>query len=135
MSCDRGTLRVGAARWRAGLLIAGLLLTLASAAATQAEQPGRTGAAATEQRPRIGLVLGGGGAKGAAHLGVLAVLEEMHIPVDCVIGTSMGALVGGIFATGQTATEIEAAVGGISWSETIAFAGQRKTRNSATIET
>ena len=49
-------------------------------------------------RPRIGLVLGGGGAKGAAHVGVITLLEDMRIPVDCVIGTSMGALVGGTYA-------------------------------------
>jgi len=51
-------------------------------------------------RPRIGLVLSGGGALGLAHIGVLQVLEELHVPVDCVVGTSMGALVGGIYATG-----------------------------------
>ena len=47
-------------------------------------------ATAQAQRPRVGLVLGGGGARGGAHLGVLEVLEEMRIPVDCVAGTSMG---------------------------------------------
>ncbi|MBL8197649.1 MAG: patatin-like phospholipase family protein, partial [Chromatiales bacterium] len=52
-------------------------------------------------RPRIGLVLGGGGAKGAAHIGVLRVLDELRVPVDCVTGTSMGALVGGTFASGM----------------------------------
>jgi len=46
-------------------------------------------------RPRVGLVLAGGGAKGGAHVGVLKVLEEMHVPIDCIAGTSMGALVGG----------------------------------------
>ncbi|WP_288129343.1 patatin-like phospholipase family protein, partial [Accumulibacter sp.] len=43
-------------------------------------------------RPRVGLVLGGGGARGAAHIGVLEVLEKMRVPVDCVAGTSMGGL-------------------------------------------
>jgi NTE family protein len=43
-------------------------------------------------------VLGGGGAKGAAHVGVLGVLEELRIPIDCIVGTSMSALVGGTFA-------------------------------------
>ena len=46
-------------------------------------------------RPRVGLVLSGGGARGAAHVGVLKVLEEMRIPVDYVAGTSMGSIVGG----------------------------------------
>ncbi|MGB7905517.1 MAG: patatin-like phospholipase family protein, partial [Steroidobacteraceae bacterium] len=76
-------------------------------------------------RPRIGLVLGGGGAKGAAHVGVLTLLEDMRIPVDCVIGTSMGALVGGTYAVGMTATELETAIRAISWSEAIAFEGRR----------
>ena len=47
-------------------------------------------------RPRIGLVLSGGGARGAAHVGVLKVLDELHVPVDAIAGTSMGAVVGGI---------------------------------------
>jgi len=53
------------------------------------------------QRPRIGLVLEGGGALGLAHVGVIRWLEENHIPVDVIAGTSMGALVGGIYATGN----------------------------------
>jgi NTE family protein len=126
MNTDMRTPRGGAARSRPGLLLAGLVVTLTGVAATAVARPEQASAPTAEQRPRIGLVLGGGGAKGAAHLGVLAVLDEMRIPVDCVVGTSMGALVGGIFATGQTATEIQAAVGEISWSETIAFAGRRK---------
>ena len=56
-----------------------------------------------QPRPRVGLVLGGGGAKGAAHVGVLGVLDELRIPVDCIIGTSMGALVGGTYASGMSA--------------------------------
>jgi NTE family protein len=56
--------------------------------------------AAAAERPRIGLVLGGGGARGAAHIGVLEVLEQLRIPVDCIAGTSMGALVAGAWAAG-----------------------------------
>ena len=48
------------------------------------------------QRPKVGVVLCGGGAKGAAHVGVLKVLEENGIPIDCIAGTSMGAIVGGL---------------------------------------
>jgi len=81
--------------------------------------------AAPRQRPRIGLVLGGGGAKGAAHVGVLAALEELRIPIDCVVGTSMGALVGGTFAAGRTAEDVEEAIGAISWQEAIARRGLR----------
>ncbi len=71
-------------------------------------------------------MLGGGGAKGAAHVGVLTVLEELRIPIDCVVGTSMGALVGGTYASGQTAAEVEKAIRGISFQRAIAFEGERK---------
>ena len=67
--------------------------------------------ASPEPRPRIGLVLSGGGARGAAHVGVLKVLEELHVPIDAIAGTSMGAVVGGLYASGLTAREIEAALG------------------------
>jgi NTE family protein len=76
-------------------------------------------------RPRIGLVLGGGGAKGAAHIGVLRVLDEMHIPVDCVAGTSMGALVGATFASGVSPVEIERRVLAVDWTRTVGTAGVR----------
>jgi len=76
-------------------------------------------------RPRIGLVLGGGGAKGAAHVGVLGVLDELRIPVDCIVGTSMGALVGGTYASGMSADELEEAFRAISWQETIGSRGLR----------
>jgi len=58
------------------------------------------------ERPKIALVLSGGGAKGAAHLGVLKVLEEMHVPVDIVLGTSMGSYVAGMYALGYSAEEV-----------------------------
>ena len=58
-------------------------------------------------RPRVGLVLGGGGARGGAHLGVLEVLESLHVPIDCIAGTSMGALAGGAYADGYSPAEIE----------------------------
>ena len=71
------------------------------------------GAAAAE-RPRVCVVLSGGGARGAAHIGVLKVLEEYRVPVDCIAGTSMGALVGAAYATGMTTTQMEKLVGEIS---------------------
>jgi NTE family protein len=77
-------------------------------------------------RPRVGLVLGGGGARGAAHVGVLKALEELHIPVDCVVGTSVGALVGGIYATGNTAAQVDERIRAIDWSETLAFTALRE---------
>ncbi len=73
----------------------------------------------TEQarRPRIGLVLSGGGALGLAHVGVLKVLEEMHVGVDCVAGTSMGAIIGGLYAAGYSPGEIEALALRLDWRE------------------
>jgi NTE family protein len=82
--------------------------------------------APVQRRPRIGLVLGGGGAKGAAHVGVLGVLDELHIPVDCIIGTSMGALVGGTYASGRSADELETAIRSISWQDTLGRRGLRR---------
>ncbi len=71
--------------------------------------------AADAPRVRIGLVLGGGGARGGAHLGVLEVLEDLRIPVDCIAATSMGALVGGAYATGVSPREIIELVGKNDW--------------------
>jgi NTE family protein len=79
----------------------------------------------TATRPRVGLVLAGGGAKGGAHVGVLKVLEEMHIPVDCIAGTSMGALVGGGYASGIPAAGLEKFVTGIDWKAVVGGVGQR----------
>ncbi len=71
--------------------------------------------ALAQATPRVGLVLGGGGARGGAHLGVLEVLEEMRVPVDCIAGTSMGALVGGAYAAGISPGEIKDVVGKTDW--------------------
>jgi len=66
-------------------------------------------------RPRIGLVLSGGGARGIAHIGVLQALEEMRVPIDAIAGTSMGAVVGGLYASGLTPAEIRKAVVDLDW--------------------
>ncbi|MEC6823173.1 patatin-like phospholipase family protein [Photobacterium piscicola] len=68
------------------------------------------------ERPKIGVVLSGGGAKGAAHIGVLEVLEENRIPVDIVTGTSMGAYVGGMYAMGLSAHEVKQRTFDINWN-------------------
>ncbi|AUM14491.1 patatin-like phospholipase family protein [Ketobacter alkanivorans] len=65
-------------------------------------------------RPKICLVLSGGGARGAAHVGVLKVLEEYHVPIDCIVGTSMGSLVGAAYATGMTIQEMDVILGSIT---------------------
>ena len=70
----------------------------------------------TAQRKKVGVVLGGGGAKGVAHIGVLKVLEEAGIPIDYVAGTSMGAIVGGLYAIGYTPAEIDTMVLEQDWT-------------------
>lgn len=77
---------------------------------------GFAAAAEIEKRPRVGLVLGGGGARGAAHIGVLEVLEENHVPIDCIAGTSMGALVAGAYAAGVSPPEMRAFVKRTDWA-------------------
>ena len=83
-----------------------LTMLLASAPLAHADAPSQTGASQAK-RPKICLVLSGGGARGAAHVGVIEALEKLHIPVDCIIGTSMGAIVGGLYAAGMSAEELE----------------------------
>ena len=68
-------------------------------------------------RPRIGLVLSGGGARGTAHIGVLKVLEDLRVPIDAIAGTSMGAVVGGLYASGLTAREIESVMTSLNWQD------------------
>jgi len=71
----------------------------------------------TTERPKIGLVLSGGGAMGVAHVGVIRVLEELKVPIDFIAGTSMGAIVGGLYASGLSADELEDAVRSIDWND------------------
>jgi NTE family protein len=71
------------------------------------------------QRPKIGLVLEGGGALGLAHVGVLRWFERHHIPVDDIAGTSMGALVGVLYSTGMSGDEIHAFFGSLDWNRAL----------------
>lgn len=80
----------------------------------------------TARRPRVGLALSGGGARGGAHIGVLKVLEEMHVPIDCIAGTSMGALVGGGYAAGMTAEQIDQFVRKVDWKSVVGGVGTRE---------
>jgi NTE family protein len=72
------------------------------------------------QRPKIGVVLSGGGAKGLAHIGVLKVLEELDLRPDYITGVSMGALVGGLYALGYSAEELDSIANDIDWKESFA---------------
>jgi len=74
-------------------------------------------APAIEEPPRIGLVLSGGGARGLAHIGVIRALEERNIKIHAITGTSMGAIVGALYASGKNPDEIEAIALGINWSD------------------
>jgi len=88
---------------RLRIVAAGPLLALACAVAL------------AQERPKIGLALSGGGARGAAHIGVLKVLEELRVPVDCIAGTSMGSVIGGSFSAGTTPAEMERVVTHTDW--------------------
>ncbi|MDG4551511.1 MAG: patatin-like phospholipase family protein [Candidatus Contendobacter sp.] len=90
------------------LLFALFLLALAGPLAASV-------ADAAPNRPRVGLVLGGGGARGIAHVGVLKMLRELHVPVDCIAGTSMGSIVGGLYAAGMTPEQMTETVQRIDW--------------------
>ncbi len=94
------------ARLVAGLLMFGLIVV--TAVAEEEEQP-----------PRIGLVLSGGGALGSAHVGVLKVLEELRIPVDFVAGTSMGAIIGGLYSAGVSPAEMEEILSKTDWRDVL----------------
>ena len=93
--------------------------SLAVPAISHSESPTTAAVAAppATHRPRVGLVLSGGGARGAAHIGVLKVLEQLRVPVDAIAGTSMGAVVGGLYASGLSAREVEKIMTSIDWQD------------------
>jgi NTE family protein len=112
------------ASWRVALGIAIFGLTgLAPALAAEPQQ------AAQASRPKIGLVLGGGGARGSAHVGVLKVLEELHIPIDYIAANSMGAIVGGLYAEGMTPDQIEHELETMDWDDVFTDAPPRPDRS------
>ncbi|MEE8588412.1 MAG: patatin-like phospholipase family protein, partial [Sulfurimonadaceae bacterium] len=73
------------------------------------------------KRPRIGLVLSGGGARGGAHLGIIKAFERHNIPIDAIVGTSMGSFVGGLYASGMSSSEIERQLTTMDWTKVITF--------------
>jgi NTE family protein len=104
-----------------------LLLILSVDAGQAVAEPILTGQAV--ERPVIGLVLSGGGARGASHIGVLKALEELHIPIDIITGTSMGAIVGGMYAYGYSAEEIEKLMRETDWDAVFRDEPPRKNRS------
>ena len=87
-----------------------LLLLIMTAMLSNAEEN-------SSARPKVGLVLGGGGALGMSHVGVLRVLEEQRVPIDYICGTSMGAIIGGLYASVMSPDEIQAFLEGLNWNE------------------
>jgi NTE family protein len=94
-----------------------IILTVLCSAPVLSQDPAQ--AQQPAPRPHIGVALGGGGALGLAHIGVLQWMEENHIPIDKVAGTSMGALVGSLYATGRNAAEMRQFVKAIHWDEAL----------------
>ena len=77
-------------------------------------------------RPRVGIVLSGGGARGLAQIGVLKVLEAHHIPIDAIVGNSLGSVIGGMYAAGYTTSQIESVAINTDWSELLSFSEDTK---------
>src|ERR1700759_3396875 len=95
------------------LLLCCTLLSTAYCSAQQAASPAPAG------RPKLGIVLEGGGALGLAHIGVLQWMEEHRIPISYISGTSMGGLVGGVYATGYSANEARDLIKSIDWDQVL----------------
>jgi len=106
-------------RYLAAALCCGFFLSTSLAA----QQPNATSVApdsSIKPRPKIALVLSGGGARGFAHIGVLRALQELRIPVDIVVGTSMGSVVGGAYAAGSSVDQLEQLVRRTDWNAVVA---------------
>lgn len=105
-----------------------LLIALLTASGTIAER-------ATPQRKKVGLVLSGGGAKGMAHIGALKVIEEAGIPIDYIVGTSMGSIIGGLYAIGYTPEQMDSMVRKQDWQFLLSDRTPRSDKNMAERET
>ena len=103
-----------------------LLCALAAPSLAAGQASGDPG---TPERPRVGVVLGGGGARGAAHIGVLRELERLRVPIDAIAGTSMGAIVGGLYASGMSTDELESLVASLDWADALSDEPSRENVN------
>lgn len=99
------------------LLVTAALVANAAEPVRAADPPVRPTVDRQAGGERIGLVLGGGGARGAAHIGILKVLEREHIPIHAIAGTSVGAIIGALYASGQSPEEIEKNIGSLDWAD------------------
>jgi NTE family protein len=102
-----------------------LCAALSLATTANAGDEEHAGDVTSSDRLRVGLVLGGGGARGAAHIGVLRELERMRIPVDAIAGTSMGAIVGGLYASGMSVDDLETLVAEMDWADAMSDEPER----------
>lgn len=107
---------------RAGLSLAAALVGLGAGLPLSAQEP-------PAARPKICLVLSGGGARGVAHVGVLKVLEELRVPIDCIVGTSMGSIVGGAYAAGVSPQTMEHRIRAANWDEVLSDSPPRPRRS------
>ncbi|UUZ56741.1 patatin-like phospholipase family protein [Massilia sp. H-1] len=82
--------------------------------------PGTAPAVTPAARPRVALVLSGGGARGFAHIGVLRTLRELRVPIDIVVGTSMGSVLGGAYAAGASVSDLEKMARQTDWDRVVA---------------
>ncbi len=103
-----------------------LLMSVSSPVYTQAEADVKS--RVEESRLKVGLALGGGGARGVSHIGVLRALEEAKIPIDCIAGTSMGSIIGGLYAAGHSPDEIEEIVADMDWGFALSDATTRENK-------
>ena len=110
-------------------LILGLLLTSASISFAQTEA---TSQATPKERPVIGLCLSGGGAKGFSHIGILKVIDSLGIPIDYITGTSMGSIIGGMYAIGYTPEQMELEITQADWADLLNPKPKRKYESFST---
>jgi NTE family protein len=101
----------------------------AAGAAVATAQPDAALEGEPAERPKIGLVLSGGGARGGAHLGVIKALEELRVPIDYIAGTSIGAAVGGIYASGLNVADVEEFLASIDWNAAFGNVTPRRLRS------
>ena len=110
--------------------IAGLFLAIVFAQGLCAETP-ILNDTIKAPRPKVGIVLSGGGAKGAAHIGALKYIEEIGLPVDYIVGTSMGSIIGGLYALGYSPDEIGMMISNLDWSQYMSNDVERRDISSA----
>jgi NTE family protein len=116
-------------RLSSDLAVAVAVVIACTATATAQPTAALEGESPSDVRPKIGLVLSGGGARGGAHLGVIKALEELRVPIDYIAGTSIGAAVGGIYASGLSVEEVDAFLSSIDWDAAFGNVTPRRLRS------